>query len=263
MIDLSAVRVIFGKGTPMQTVALRGIDLSVPKGQFLAVIGSNGAGKSTMLNVIAGVAPVESGVVAVDGTDITRWPVHQRARLISRVFQDPKTGTCESLSIIENFALAKARTSGRSLKLAVNTSLRKEAAQRLGELGLGLEKRLDDRVGLLSGGQRQAVSLVMATTGPTNVLLLDEHTAALDPKTADFVLDLTRKVVARESLTAVMVTHSMAQALQVGDRTVMFHQGRIVLDVDGERRARMTIEDLLHEFRATQHEELTDDALLL
>lgn len=263
MIELKNIHVTFNKGTPLETRALNGIDLTVPKGQFVTVIGSNGAGKSTALNVLAGLAPVEKGSVRLDGEDITGWPVHRRARRISRVFQDPKLGTCEDLTIMENFALAHGRTAPRGFRFAIAKGMRDTVAERIEVLGLGLENRLDDKVGLLSGGQRQAVSLLMATTGESSILLLDEHTAALDPKTADFVLNMTRTIVERLQLTAVMVTHSMAQALSTGERTVMFHRGRIIFDAAGEERAKMTVEDLLHLFKRTQGEELSDDSLLL
>lgn len=263
MIELKDVHVTFNKGTALETQALRGVDLLVPGGQFLTVIGSNGAGKSTSLNVMAGTIAVDRGRVQVGDLDLTRAPVHKRARVISRVFQDPKLGTCEDLTILENFALAYGRTAPRGLRLAVDELIREEAAQRLGLLGLGLEKRLNDKVGLLSGGQRQALSLLMATTGETQVLLLDEHCAALDPKTADFVIELTRKIVGELGLTAVMVTHSMAQALDTGERTIMYHRGNIIFDVSGQQRAAMTVSDLLALFRQRQHEELSDDALLL
>lgn len=263
MIALDDIHVTFNKGTPLETRALRGVSLEVPAGQFLTVIGSNGAGKSTALNAMAGLVPVETGRVLLDGTDVTALPTYRRARRISRVFQDPKMGTCEDLSILENFALAHGRTAPRGFRMAADRAMRTAVAERIRVLGLGLENRLDDRVGLLSGGQRQAVSLLMATTGETSVLLLDEHTAALDPKTADFVLGLTRDVVARLGLTAVMVTHSMAQALNTGDRTVMFHAGRILFDEQGAARDKLTVEDLLALFRRTQGEELADDSLLL
>ncbi len=263
MIELRDVHVTFNPKTPLETRALRGIDLTVPEGQFLTVIGSNGAGKSTALNVLAGLAPVERGSVRLQGEDVTSWPVHRRARLISRVFQDPKMGTCEDLTIMENFALAHGRTEPKGFRLAIDRSMRSRIAERLEVLGLGLENRLGDKVGLLSGGQRQAVSLLMATTGETRVLLLDEHTAALDPKTAEFVLELTRTIVERLKLTAVMVTHSMAQALSTGERTIMFHRGKIIFDSSGAERASMGVEDLLHLFKKTQGEELSDDSLLL
>lgn len=263
MIDLSGIKVTFNKGTPLESTALRGIDLTVPTGQFLTVIGSNGAGKSTSLNVIAGLVMPETGSVRIANTDVTRWPIHRRASLISRVFQDPKMGTCEDLTILENFALAYARTKPRGLRLAIDQKIRVETAERLSVLKLGLENRLDDKVGLLSGGQRQAVSLLMATTGAPKVLLLDEHTAALDPKTAEFVMELTQNVVAGMGMTSVMVTHSMAQALQFGDRTVMFHRGKIVFDVAGEERRKMSVADLLALFKHDSGEELSDDALLL
>jgi putative ABC transport system ATP-binding protein len=263
MIEANNISVTFNKGTPLQTTALRDVSLSVPDGQFLTVIGSNGAGKSTSLNVIAGLVRPESGRVKVAGADVTDWPVYRRARLISRVFQDPKMGTCEDLTILENFALAYSRTTPRGFSFAIGRSMREQTAERLKLLGLGLENRLDDKVGLLSGGQRQAVSLLMATTGETRVLLLDEHTAALDPKTAEFVMELTRKIVAELTLTSVMVTHSMAQALHYGDRTVMFHRGKIIFDVSGEKRAALTVPDMLDLFKRDQGEELSDDALLL
>ncbi|MEH6442982.1 MAG: ABC transporter ATP-binding protein [Oceanospirillaceae bacterium] len=263
MIELKDVHVTFNSGTPLETRALRGVDLVVPKGQFLTVIGSNGAGKSTSLNVIAGLAPVSQGKVMVAGDDVTHWPVHQRAKFLSRVFQDPKMGTCEDLSILENFALAHGRTAHRGFAAAVTKEIREQTANRLEILGLGLESRLDDKVGLLSGGQRQAVSLLMATTGDTKVLLLDEHTAALDPKTAASILQLSKQIVEQMGLTAVMVTHSMAQALQTGERTVMFHRGKIVFDASGAQREGMQVEDLLALFKEQQGEELADDSLLL
>lgn len=263
MIALRGIRVTFNRATPLANEVLRGLDLEVPTGQFVTVIGSNGAGKSTMLNVIAGTVTPDAGTVTVDGQDVTAWSAHARSRLLSRVFQDPKMGTCEDLTILENFGIAHGRTAPRGLRPAIDRSLRGRAADRLRLLGLGLENRLDDKVGLLSGGQRQAVSLLMATAGPTKVLLLDEHTAALDPKIADFVLDLSRRIIAQLGLTAIMVTHSMAQALQHGDRTIMVHRGRIIFDVAGDERARVGVADLLALFRRDQGEELADDALLL
>lgn len=263
MIGISDVRVTFNKGTPLEAAAIRQLDLVVPQGQFLTIIGSNGAGKSTSLNVIAGLVRPDSGCVVVDGSDVTNWPIHRRSRLISRVFQDPKMGTCEDLTILENFALAHGRTHPRGFRFAIDKSVREHARERLSLLKLGLENRMNDKVGLLSGGQRQAVSLLMATTGKTKVLLLDEHTAALDPKTAEFVMELTREIVSQLRLTSVMVTHSMAQALHYGNRTVMFHRGRIIFDAEGDKRAAMQVADLLQLFKRDQGEELSDDALLL
>lgn len=263
MIDVNDIGVTFGKGTPLESTALRGVSLAVPQGQFLAIIGTNGAGKSTFLNAIAGLVRPDRGSVSVDGNNVTDWPIHRRSRLISRVFQDPKMGTCEDLTILENFALAHGRTHPRGFRLAVDSAIRNDARDRLALLKLGLENRLDDKVSLLSGGQRQAVSLLMATSGETRVLLLDEHTAALDPKTADFVMELTRKIVAELRLTSVMVTHSMAQALHYGDRTVMFHRGQVIFDAQGAERGAMQVSDLLALFKRDQGEELSDDALLL
>lgn len=263
MIEMANISVTYGKGTPLETRALRDVSLTTPTGEFLTIIGSNGAGKSTALNVIAGIAPVQAGAVSVDGQDITHLPPHRRARFVSRVFQDPKMGTCEDLTIIDNFALAHGRTAPRRFGLAIDRRMRDDVAARVAPLGLGLEDRLDDKVGLLSGGQRQAISLLMATTGETRVLLLDEHTAALDPKTGAFVLGLTKDIVAQLGLTAVMVTHSMAQALEAGDRTVMFHAGRIIFDAGGQERAQLEVADLLRLFRSSQGEELSDDTLLL
>ena len=263
MMALTNIDVVFAKGTPLQTHALRGINLEIPAGQFLTVIGSNGAGKSTALNVIAGSIVASNGDIVVDGVNVTHWPVHARSRLISRVFQDPRAGTCEDMTILENFAVARERTGSRGLRGAIDRNLRRDVRARLERLKLGLEDRLDDRVGLLSGGQRQAISLLMATTGRTRVLLLDEHTAALDPATAEFVLKLTDEIVRDLSISVVMVTHSMAQALHHGDRTIMFHRGRIVFDVSGDQRRGMVVTDLVALFKRDRGEELSDDALLL
>jgi putative tryptophan/tyrosine transport system ATP-binding protein len=213
------------------------------------MIGSNGAGKSTLLNILAGELVPDSGNVLVDGVDVTDWPVFARSRMVARLFQDPRTGICEQMSILENIAIASGRTSPRGIRFALTQDIRKRAAERLATLGLGLERRLEDRVSLLSGGQRQALCLVMATFGPAKVLLLDEHTAALDPAAADQVMSLTNEIVGRFRITAVMVTHSMRQALEFGSRIIMLHQGCIILDVSGSDRSTMTIEDLLRLFR--------------
>jgi putative ABC transport system ATP-binding protein len=253
----------FNAGTPIETRALRGLSLEIPTGQFVTVIGSNGAGKSTFLNAISGDLPVDSGRIEINSEDVTRKPVWERAARVSRVFQDPMAGTCEDLTIEENMALASARGKGRGFSRAVKAEMREGFRERLATLGLGLENRLSDRIGLLSGGQRQAVSLLMAALQPSEILLLDEHTAALDPRTADFVIQLTARIVAENHLTTMMVTHSMRQALDVGDRTVMLHQGQVVLDVSGDERQGMDVPDLLAMFERVRGEKLSDDALLL
>ena len=263
MLSAQHLEITFNPGTPIETRALRGMSLDIPAGQFVTVIGSNGAGKSTFLNAISGDQTVDSGRIAIDGVDVTRMPVWARAKRVARVFQDPMAGTCEDLTIEENMALAQRRGSFRNLGRAVKASMREGFRERLATLGLGLENRLTDRIGLLSGGQRQAVSLLMAALQPSRILLLDEHTAALDPRTADFVLRLTERIVAEQKLTTMMVTHSMRQALDVGDRTVMLHQGQVVLDVSGEERKRLDVPDLLQMFEKVRGEKLADDALLL
>ncbi|MDC7718433.1 MULTISPECIES: ABC transporter ATP-binding protein [Vogesella] len=253
----------FNPGTPIENPVLRGLSLQIDSGQFVTVIGSNGAGKSTFLNALAGDVIVDSGSLHIDGKDVTRTPGWQRAALVARVFQDPMAGTCENLSIEENMALAYYRGRKRGFGPALNRGLRELFRDKLATLKLGLENRLPDRMGLLSGGQRQAVSLLMASLQPSRILLLDEHTAALDPKTAAFVLELTDRIVHENQLTALMVTHSMRQALDHGHRTVMLHQGRVVLDVAGEERGRMQVTDLLAMFEKTRGEAIDDDALLL
>ncbi len=228
MLSAKNLKITFNPGTPIETRALRGLSLDIPAGQFVTVIGSNGAGKSTFLNAVSGDLPIDSGQILIDDEDVTRKPVWARANRVARVFQDPMAGTCEDLTIEENMALAQRRGAGRGLGRAVQASMRDGFRESLATLGLGLENRLGDRIGLLSGGQRQAVSLLMAALQPSRILLLDEHTAALDPRTADFVLHLTARIVAEKKLTTMMVTHSMRQALDVGERTVMLHQGQVV-----------------------------------
>ncbi|KAI5913136.1 ABC transporter ATP-binding protein [Thauera sp. 2A1] len=263
MLRAQDLHITFNPGTPIETRALRGMSLDIPSGQFVTVIGSNGAGKSTFLNAVSGELRVDSGRIEIDGIDMTRQPVWERARHVARVFQDPMAGTCEDLTIEENMALAEMRGHKRGLGWAVKPALREEFRAQLATLGLGLENRLSDRIGLLSGGQRQAVSLLMAALRPSRLLLLDEHTAALDPRTADFVLQLTVRIVAEHKLTTMMVTHSMRQALDVGERTVMLHQGKVVLDVSGDERKGMTVKDLLAMFERVRGEQIDDDALLL
>ncbi|MDX9688065.1 ABC transporter ATP-binding protein [Halopseudomonas formosensis] len=263
MLSAQNLKITFNPGTPIETKALQGLSLEIPTGQFVTVIGTNGAGKSTFLNAVSGDLPVDSGKILIDGDDVTRLPVWSRANRVARVFQDPMAGTCEDLTIEENLALAQQRGQRRGLRRAVQREMRDEFRDRLSTLGLGLENRLTDRIGLLSGGQRQAVSLLMAALQPSRILLLDEHTAALDPRTADFVLQLTARIVEEKKLTTMMVTHSMRQALDVGDRTVMLHQGQVVLDVAGDERRGLDVPDLLQMFEKVRGEKLADDALLL
>jgi putative ABC transport system ATP-binding protein len=263
MLSAKNLHITFNAGTPIETRALRGLSLDIPAGQFVTVIGSNGAGKSTLLNAVSGDLPVDTGSIVIDGKDVTDLPVWARARQVARVFQDPMAGTCEDLTIEENMALAHCRGQRRGLSRAVKKSMRAEFQERLAILGLGLENRLTDRIGLLSGGQRQAVSLLMAALQPSRILLLDEHTAALDPRTAQFVLELTTRIVSESKLTTMMVTHSMRQALDVGERTVMLHQGNVVLDVSGPERQGLDVPDLLAMFERVRGETVSDDDLLL
>ena len=263
MMRADNLKVTFNPGTAIENPAMRGMSLHIRDGEFVTVIGSNGAGKSTFLNAVSGDLMVDSGSIHINGRDVTRLPAHKRAHLVARVFQDPLAGTCEALSIEENMALAYSRGRKRGLGFALNRQNRELFREKLALLKLGLENRLTDRIGLLSGGQRQAVSLLMASLQPSKILLLDEHTAALDPKTAAFVMELTEQIVADNKLTAMMVTHSMRQALDHGSRTVMLHQGRVVLDVGGEKRAGMDVPDLLDLFERTRGEQISDDSLLL
>lgn len=263
MIEARGLAVTFNAGTPMETPAMRGIDLTIPQGDFVTVIGSNGAGKSTFLNALAGELRPDSGSILIDNQDVTAWPTAKRAGLVARVFQDPLGGSCANLTIEENLALAYARGKRRGFGASVNAAMREEFRSHISRLNLGLENRLGDSMELLSGGQRQAVSLLMAALQPMKILLLDEHTAALDPKTAAFVLQLTREIVAERNLTTLMVTHSMRQALDIGNRTVMLHEGRVVLDVRDGERAGLKVEDLLHMFEKVRGQQIDDDALLL
>jgi putative ABC transport system ATP-binding protein len=263
MIRAEDIGIVFNRGTALENRALHGINLSIAKGEFVSIIGSNGAGKSTLLNLLAGELRPSSGRIVIDGADVTGWPVYRRSLMLARMFQDPRVGICEDMSIIENVAIAAARTRPRGFRFAITDEIRKLAVDRLAILKLGLERRLDDRVALLSGGQRQALALIMATLGTTKVLLLDEHTAALDPAAAELVMALTDDIVRKFGITTVMVTHSMRQALEFGSRTIMLHQGQIILDITGEERASMTIERLVQMFRRKEGVELADDQLLL
>jgi putative ABC transport system ATP-binding protein len=263
MIRAEHIGIAFNRGTPLEMRALRGIDIAVPTGQFVTVIGSNGAGKSTLLNVIAGEIVPDHGRVLVDDIDITTWPVHRRAKIVARMFQEPRFGVCEDMSIIENIAIACARTSPRGFRFAINPAIRRTAVERLAILGLGLERRLNDRVALLSGGQRQALALVMATLGRTRVLLLDEHTAALDPAAAELVMKVTDRMVRMLRMTTIMVTHSMRQALDYGTRVIMLHQGHVTLDLVDAQKSAMTMEGLLQLFKRREGDAVSDDQLLL
>jgi putative tryptophan/tyrosine transport system ATP-binding protein len=263
MISVSDIKVTFGKGTPLQKQALNGVSLTIEEGQFVTVIGSNGAGKSTLLGVLAGDVIATEGQVKIGTADVTRQGTAARAGRVARVFQDPLTGSCGALSIEENLALAARRGERRGLSSALGPQRRAVFRERIAELNLGLENRMRDRMDLLSGGQRQAVSLVMATLAGSDVLLLDEHTAALDPGMAEFIMTLTQKIVSERKLTTLMVTHSMRQALDYGHRTVMLHGGEIVLDVSGDSRKTLQVEDLIAMFRKMRGQTLDDDALLI
>jgi putative ABC transport system ATP-binding protein len=263
MISLNNIQVTFNPGTVLENRALRGVSLTIPENEFVTIIGSNGAGKSTLLGAVTGETPMIGGQVMIDDINVTKKAVHQRATLAARVFQDPLAGTCASLTIEENLALAYRRGKGRGWSRALGNKRRQLFQERIAILGLGLEDRLGDSIGLLSGGQRQAVSLVMATLSDSKLLLLDEHTAALDPRMAAFVIDLTKTIVNEFNLTAMMVTHSMKDALACGDRTVMLHQGNIVLDVHGDERKNMDVPHLLDMFNKVRGETLADDSLLL
>lgn len=263
MIALENIEVLFGRGTPLEKKALNGVSLTIDEGSFVTVIGSNGAGKSTLLGVLAGDVLATSGKVRIGTEDVTRKATAKRAGLVARVFQDPLTGSCGALTIEENLALAERRGKQRGLASALGASRRELFRERIAELNLGLENRLGDRMDLLSGGQRQAVSLVMATLSGSQVLLLDEHTAALDPGMAEFIMELTQKIVVGRKLTTLMVTHSMRQALDFGTRTVMLHGGEIVLDVSGDARKGLDVTDLIDMFRRIRGQTLDDDALLI
>ncbi|MBC8208770.1 MAG: ABC transporter ATP-binding protein [Desulfobulbaceae bacterium] len=261
MIRLQGVQKYFHRGSVNEVHALRGIDLEIEAGDFVTVIGSNGSGKSTLLNAIAGTFLPDSGQIEISGQEVTTWPEHKRARFVARVFQDPLLGTCPSASIEQNMALAFKRGMRRGLGPGVKRRDRERFRTELTQLDLGLEDRLADRVGLLSGGQRQALTMVMATLVRPEVLLLDEHTAALDPKTAAQILNLTHTIVREQQLTAMMITHNMKHAIAFGNRLIMLHQGRIILDV--RDKAGLTVDSLLQRFYESQGEELSMDSMLL
>jgi putative ABC transport system ATP-binding protein len=262
MIRVQAINKYFHRGSVNEVHSLRDLSIDIEQGDFVTIIGSNGAGKSTFLSCLAGTHPLDSGSITMAEADVTHWPEHKRARFIGRVFQDPLMGTCASGSIAQNMALAQKRGQRRGLSRGVKTADKAAFRLLLRPLGLGLEDRLQDRAGLLSGGQRQALTMVMATLLRPELLLLDEHTAALDPKTAGQVLELTRNIVTEHGLTTLMVTHNMHQALTLGNRLIMMHRGRIIFDVRGKEKAELTVEDLLDKFQSQADAEVSDRMLL-
>ncbi len=259
MITLNNIHLTFAPNTVREKKALADLSLQINEGDFITVIGSNGAGKSTLLNTISGEYIADAGSILIDEEDVTRLPAQHRAHVVARVFQDPLAGTCGELTISENLALADRRGFRRGLGRALNSKNKGYYKDLLAHLNLGLENRLDTSMSLLSGGQRQAVSLLMATMSPLKILLLDEHTSALDPKTAAFVMDLTQEVITEKKLTALMVTHSLHQALHYGNRTIMLHEGKVIYDISGPEREKMTIEDVMQLFS----NKLDDDRLIL
>ena len=263
MLDLIGVKKTFNPRTVNEKVALAGVDLHLNDGDFVTVIGGNGAGKSTTLNAIAGVWPIDEGRIIIDGTDVTHLSEHRRAALLGRVFQDPMTGTAATLQIEENLALAARRGEKRSLRAGITRAEREEYREKLKMLGLGLEDRMTSKVGLLSGGQRQALTLLMATLKKPRLLLLDEHTAALDPRTADKVLTISRQIIEENNLMTMMVTHNMRDAIAYGNRLIMMHEGRIILDIAGEEKKQLTVEALLAQFAKVSGDEFSNDRALL
>ncbi len=263
MLDVQNVYKTFNPGTVNEKAALRGVFLTLNDGDFVTVIGGNGAGKSTLLNAVAGVWPVDSGSISIGGTDVTKLPEHKRARYIGRVFQDPMMGTAATMQIEENLALAARRGRKRTLRPGIGRDEREEYRELLKILDLGLEDRLTSKVGLLSGGQRQALTLLMATLRKPDLLLLDEHTAALDPKTAAKVLDATERIVGKDRLTTLMITHNMKDAIVHGNRLIMMYEGRIALDIKGEDKKKLTVEQLLAKFGQATGSDEADDKLLL
>ena len=263
MLNIVNVRKTFNKGTINEKKALRGVNLHLDEGDFVTIIGGNGAGKSTTLNMIAGVYPIDSGKIEIDGINISRDPEYKRAKYIGRVFQDPMLGTAADMEIQENLALALRRGQKRGLGWGIKSEEKEIYHEQLKRLGLGLEDRMSSKVGLLSGGQRQALTLLMATLKKPQLLLLDEHTAALDPKTAAKVLELTNEMVTGEHLTALMVTHNMKDAIVIGNRLIMMNNGKIIYDVAGDEKKNLTVDDLLVKFSEAAGEELSNDRMML
>ena len=263
MLELKQIKKTFFPGTINEKVALKGIDLVLEDGDFVTIIGGNGAGKSTLLNAIAGVWAPDCGQVIIDGVDVTHLPEYKRAKYLGRVFQDPMMGTAKDMEIEENLALARRRGKRRGLRWRITRTEREEYRALLATLDLGLETRLTNKVGLLSGGQRQAVTLLMATLQQPKLLLLDEHTAALDPKTAAKVLEITDRIVEQQNLTTLMITHNMKDAIAHGNRLIMMHEGRIIIDVRGEEKKKLTVEDLLAMFAKASGSEFASDRAML
>ena len=263
MLEIKNIWKTFNANTVNEKVALKGVSLTLSDGEFVTVIGGNGAGKSTLMNAVAGVYPVDRGSITIDGADVTDLPEHKRAPYIGRVFQDPMMGTAASMQIEENLALAARRGQTRGLKAGITKAEREEYRELLKILDLGLEDRMTSKVGLLSGGQRQALTLLMATLRKPKLLLLDEHTAALDPKTAAKVLDTTERIVQKDKLTTLMITHNMKDAIVHGDRLIMMYDGRIAIDVSGQEKKKLTVETLLEMFNKVSGSDEADDKLLL
>ena len=263
MLEIKNVYKTFNAGTINEKKALNDLNLVLQDGDFVTVIGGNGAGKSTMLNSVAGVYPVDSGTIKIDGIDVTRLPEHKRAKYLGRVFQDPMMGTAADMWIEENMALASRRGQFRGLRWAISSKERQQFREMLKELELGLEERLSTKVGLLSGGQRQALTLLMAVMKKPKLLLLDEHTAALDPKTAAQVLELSDQFIQEGHLTTLMVTHNMRDAIKHGNRLIMMYDGQIILDIRGPEKENLTVDDLLHQFEKVSGEEFANDRALL
>lgn len=263
MLIISNVEKTFNKGTINEKTALTSLNLTLNDGDFVTVIGGNGAGKSTMLNMIAGVYPIDKGKIILNGENISRWPEHKRAKFLGRVFQDPMKGTAANMEIEENLAMAYRRGKRRTLKWGLYKDERVKFKEALKVLDLGLEDRMTGKVGLLSGGQRQALTLLMATLRKPELLLLDEHTAALDPKTAAKVLGLTQKIIAENKLTAIMITHNMKDAIRYGNRLIMMHEGRIIYEASGEQKSQLKVSDLMEKFEQASGEEFANDRMIL
>ena len=263
MLDINHIAKTFNPGLITEKRALADVDLHLAEGDFITMIGGNGAGKSTTLNAVAGTFMVDRGSIVIDGVDVTHLPEYKRAKYLGRVFQDPMNGTAATMNIEENLALAYRRGQGRTLRWGITAKERDEYREKLATLGLGLEDRMSSKVGLLSGGQRQALTLLMATLKKPKLLLLDEHTAALDPKTAAKVLELSDKIIAEHNLTALMVTHNMKDAIVHGNRLIMMWDGKIILDIKGEEKKNLTVDDLLHQFTVASGKEFANDRALL